>query len=312
MPSTRERHSGERDDDRSHPLRPRPLGRLSPGRQHLDRRRPHLLRDQARGNRGACRRIRFGQVGFGQFDPEAAALSVREPPERRDRLQRQGPVEGRRCGAAQRARQRHHHDLPGADDLAQPAAFDRAADRRDPRTAPAARRSRCAHPHSRASQSGRYPRAGEAPQRLSARALRWPAPARHERHGACQPARALDRRRADNGARRHGAGADPRASEDAQGRARHVDAVHHPRPRHRAQDRRPGLRDDQGQDRRDRPDRRDLRQSAARLYPPSARLRTEGQPAAVRRVEAARVGSLRHEGLVPDQGRLSAQGGRPR
>ena len=46
---------------------------------------------------------------------------------------------------------------------------------------------------------------------------------------------------------------------------RHVDAVHHPRPRHRAQDRRPRLRDDQGQDRRDRADRR--RSSPTRSTP---------------------------------------------
>ena len=33
------------------------------------------------------------------------------------------------------ARQRHHHHLPGADDLAQSAAHDREADRRDPAAA---------------------------------------------------------------------------------------------------------------------------------------------------------------------------------
>ena len=37
---------------------------------------------------------------------------------------------------------------------------------------------------------------------------------------------------------------------DLQAAARHVASVHHPRPRHRAQDRRPGLRDEGGQDRR--------------------------------------------------------------
>ena len=60
----------------------------------------------------------------------------------------------------------------------------------------------------------------------------------------------LDRRRADDRARRHRAGANPQASEGPAGPARHGDAVHHPRPRHRAQDRRPRLRDEGRQDRR--------------------------------------------------------------
>ena len=62
----------------------------------------------------------------------------------------------------------------------------------------------------------------------------------------------LDRRRADHRARRHGAGADHRAVEGHPEAARHVASVHHPRPRHRAQDRRPGLRDEGRQDRRSR------------------------------------------------------------
>ena len=46
---------------------------------------------------------------------------------------------------------------------------------------------------------------------LSAPALGRHAPARGHRHGAVLQSRAADRRRADDGARRHGAGADPRA-----------------------------------------------------------------------------------------------------
>ena len=132
-------------------------------------------------------------------------------------------------------------------------------------------------------ERGRHPRAGKAARRLSAPALRRPAPARDDRHGARQRAGTADRRRADDGARRHRAGADPRAARRAEGQEGHVDAVHHPRPRHRAQDRRPRLRHDQGQDRRDRADRGDLRQPAARLYAPSARRRAEGQAAGGRR-----------------------------
>ena len=79
---------------------------------------------------------------------------------------------------------------------------------------------------------------------LSASALGRPAPARDDRHGARQRARPADRRRADDRARRHRAGADPQAVEGAADPARHGDAVHHPRPRHRAQARRHGLRDE--------------------------------------------------------------------
>ena len=98
----------------------------------------------------------------------------------------------------------------------------------------------------------------EAATRLDAYpapALGRPAPARDDRHGAGQRARPADRRRADDGARRHHPGADPEAPEDAAGALRHGAAVHHPRPRHRAQDGRPGLRHDPGPDRRAGPGR---------------------------------------------------------
>ena len=108
-------------------------------------------------------------------------------------------------------------------------------------------------------RAGRHPRGGDAARRLSAPALRRPAPARDDRHGARQRARPADRRRADHGARRHHPGADPEAAEDAAGALRHGAAVHHPRPRHRAQDGRPGLRDDPGRDRRAGPGRRGVR-----------------------------------------------------
>jgi microcin C transport system ATP-binding protein len=55
--------------------------------------------------------------------------------------------------------------------------------------------------------------AGEASRRLSASAVGWPAPARDDRHGARQRARTADRRRADDGARRHHPGADPDAAQ---------------------------------------------------------------------------------------------------
>ncbi len=90
------------------------------------------------------------------------------------------------------------------------------------------------------------PEAGDAARRLSAPAVGRPAPAGDDRHGAGQRARPPDRRRADDRARRHHPGADPEAAEEPAGALRHGAAVHHPRSRHRAQDGRPGLRDDPG------------------------------------------------------------------
>ena len=122
-------------------------------------------------------------------------------------------LEDLRAAAAGDPRRPHHHDLPGADDLAQPAAHDRAADRRGPAAAPA---------HGRASAGAArvlelLHKVGirEPEKRLGAYpapAVGRPAPARHDRHGARQRARPADRRRADDRARRHHPGADPRAA----------------------------------------------------------------------------------------------------
>ena len=62
---------------------------------------------------------------------------------------------------------------------------------------------------------------------LSASAVRRPAPARDDRHGARQRARAADRRRAHHRARRHDAGANSQAAEGHSVPPRHVAAVHH-------------------------------------------------------------------------------------
>ena len=108
-------------------------------------------------------------------------------------------------GALGRGRDR----LPGRAALAQPGTPDRDPDRR-------------AHPPARARAlvgGGRRPRrcaprAGRAARGtvpgLSPPALGGPAAAGDDRDGAGLPAAADRRRRADDGARRHGAGADPR------------------------------------------------------------------------------------------------------
>ena len=117
---------------------------------------------------------------------------------------------------------------------------------------------------------------------LSAPDVRRPAPARDDRDGARQRAGPVDRRRADDRARRHRPGANPQASQGVAGPARHGHAVHHPRPRHRPQDRRPGLRDEGRQDRRGKCRRRDLQVAAASLHAraasPPSRIRTPCSP----------------------------------
>ena len=101
--------------------------------------------------------------------------------------------------------------LSGADDLAEPPAPDRAADRRDHR-APSGSRRGDEGAHRRTPRGGRHRRSGRAARRLSASALRRPAPAGDDRHGARQPPGPPHRRRADDRARRHRAGADPEAA----------------------------------------------------------------------------------------------------
>ena len=72
-----------------------------------------------------------------------------------------------------------------------------------------------ARPRPRAAGAGRHARRGAAARRLSAPALGRHVPARGDRHGDRLQPLGADRRRADHGARRHGAGAGARAAEDA-------------------------------------------------------------------------------------------------
>ena len=80
-----------------------------------------------------------------------------------------------------------------------------------------------------------FPDPKRALKHLSVRALRRPAPARHDRHGAHHTPCPADRGRADDGARRDDAGPDPRSHQGASGRDGHVGAAHHPRSRRRRQ-----------------------------------------------------------------------------
>ena len=132
-----------------------------------------------------------------------------------------------------------------------------------------------------------HPRAGGAAQAVSAPALRRPAPARDDRHGARQPSRRADRRRADDRARRHRAGADPEPHHASckasygmavilithdltivQQFSDYVYVMQH------------------GRGRRSTTDRRALRRPAARLHQAPARLRAEGRRQPARRQTA--------------------------
>ena len=225
---------------------------------------------------GAGRRIRLRQIGHGAVDPQAPALSGGAPSVGQHRVPRQRHSEIFRTRDAPGARRRHHHRVPGADDVAQSAAHDREADRRNPAAAPRPDRRGGARAHPRSAHPGRHSRPGDPAQELSASALRRPAPARDDRHGARQRARSAHRRRADHRARRHRAGADHRAAEGHPVAAPHVASVHHPRSRHRAQDRAARLRDEGRQDRRARHRRAGVLRAAAPLY--AALLAAEPRP----------------------------------
>ena len=148
-------------------------------------------------------------------------------------------------------------------------------------------------------------------QELSASDVRRPAPARDDRDGARQRARPVDRRRADDRAGRHRAGANPQASQGIAGPPRHGDAVHHPRPRHRPQDRRPGLRDEGRQDRRGKCRRRDLQVAAASLHPRAARRRAAPACLAAQSDRRGGAQDRQPQGVVSDQARRHAQDRRP-
>ena len=94
----------------------------------------------------------------------------------------------------------------------------------------------------RSAGAGRLPGPGAPVRQLSARVLRRHAPARHDRGGAVLQSEDPDRRRADDGARRHHPGADPAAADGHSRQARALGHPDHPRSRHR----RPGLRPHRG------------------------------------------------------------------
>ncbi len=123
-----------------------------------------------------------------------------------------------------------------------------------------------------AARGGRSARRRAPRPAVSPRVLRRHAPARTHRHGSGGATQAAHRGRADVGARRHGAEADPRPSRQAHRPPRRGGALHHPRSRPRCRARRPPGRHVQGCGRRVRAGPRRAEGAAAPLHRATGRL----------------------------------------
>ena len=119
-----------------------------------------------------------------------------------------------------------------------------------------------------AAGKGRHRLRRPAPGPVSAPAVRRPAPARDDRHGADVRARIADRRRAQHRAGRHHPGPDPAAAGRPAGRAGHRDGADHARPRRGGAHRRSRRRDVRRRSGGGGRGRRHLRASRAIRTPP--------------------------------------------
>ena len=241
------------------------------------------------------------RVGLRQDDdravdhaPRAAARAHRAAA--RIALRRARSARARRSARCARVRGAEiAHDLPGADDVAEPGVHGRRADRRGDAPAPRRRpRAPRARRRSRCCALVEIPEPERRVRRLSAPAERRHAPARDDRHGAVVPAAAAHRRRADHGARRHHPGADPRPARRPAAAAGHGAAAGHARPRRRRRARRRRRDHVRRPHRRARRGRR--RASRAPLHP-----YTRGLLRSIPQVGAARQRRLDAiPGVVPD------------
>ena len=224
---------------------PAPRGRGSPDLLHAAVRhgeggRRCQLRAARRGGPGDRRRVRLRQ----DHDSALAGPAASRQREGRGRLRqalRHRPGHEERERAAPLSLARDLGDLPGRDERPEPRPPRRRPDRRADRRA------------ARASACRGEPPSGGAPRARGHRArpgggLPAPALGRHaaagdDRDGARLRSRDRHRRRADDGARRHGPGPDPGAAGAAPRAAGAVADPHHPRPLRDRRDVRPGPRD---------------------------------------------------------------------
>ena len=140
----------------------------------------------------------------------------------------------------------------------------------------------------RAAGDGRHRRSRPAPQAVSAPAFGRHAPAGDDRHRARLQSQADHRRRADDGARRHHPGADPRADEVADAPAQRRADHHHPQSRRGRPLRQPRERHVCRPDRRGRQRRGHLSQSPASLHDGAAALGAAARSAAARAPRSGR------------------------
>ncbi len=185
-----------------------------------------------------------------------------------------------RPSAAPPARRCRRHGVPGADDQPQPADPHRPAGRRGGATAPPPHPRRSPRPRHQTAQRGRLSRRRPPAGGVSASTVRRPAPTCHDRHGAGQRPRAADRRRTDDGARRHHPGADPEAAGGRESRPRPGAAADQPRSGDRPALRRQGVRDEGWRGGGVRPCVGGLQRPDASLHLHAARRRTARPTAA--------------------------------
>ena len=194
------------------------------------------------------RRIRLRQIGHRAVDhaPRRARRRPHPGGQARFRAARRHadrPRAGGRRDDARHPRRRDRDDLPGADDLAQSGLHGGRPDRRiDPAASGQGSRRRERRGAADAG-AGAHPRSRAGADALSAPALRRHAPARDDRDGAVVPPESADRRRADDRARRDGAGADPGADPDPAGGDADGRRLHHARHGRGRRGRRPRRRD---------------------------------------------------------------------
>ena len=235
--------------------RARPPHVLQDRRRHRQGRRRRLVQRPAGGDHRRRRRVRLREERDDDVDPrpqpqagppgappgvDARRADGGVPPrveeahvdlDRPGAVPRREPAGGVEAAAPRAPGERDLDDLPGPDDVAQPGPERRQPARGGRAAAPRRHDAGGARARDRRAPGGRHPPRRAPDRRLSAPVLRRDAPAGDDRDGADQRARAADRGRADDGARRHDAGADPRAHPGPPGGARDGGDPHHARPR---------------------------------------------------------------------------------